>query len=137
MEVVGRGRLLFQTAGGPQLFSHQVRIDRDIPCFAAITLVAPGVRFSFLAILATPCLSLAIDFINRRSSFDHASLTILFFFFANSIAPFFRSGLLASNEMIARRNDVTRTLYISKQGFSMPFGDNPFSSDSRITIGNR
>jgi hypothetical protein len=87
--------------GRPQLFSHQVRIDSDILCFAAITLVAPGVRFSFLAILATPCLSLAIDFIKRRSSFDHASLTIFFFFFANLIAPFLRSGLLASDTLIA------------------------------------
>ena len=100
LEVVGRGRLLFQSVDGPN-FSHQVRIDSDIPCFAAITLVAPSVRFSFFAILATPCLSLAIDFINRRSSFDHASLTIFFFFFANLIAPFLGSGLLASDILIA------------------------------------
>jgi hypothetical protein len=79
--------LLFQSAGGPNSFGHQVRVDRDIPCFAAMTLVAPTVRLSFFAILAAPCLSLAIVFINRKSSFDHASLTI-FFFFANLIAPF-------------------------------------------------
>jgi hypothetical protein len=79
----------------------KVRVDRDIPCFAAMTLVAPTVRLSFFAILAAPCLSLAIVFINRKSSFDHASLIIFFFFFANLITPFLGSGLLASDILIA------------------------------------
>jgi hypothetical protein len=60
-----------------------------MPRFAAITLVAPGERFNALAILATPCLSLAIVFNVRTSSFDHARLTT-FFFLAISV-PFFEN----------------------------------------------
>jgi hypothetical protein len=55
---------------------------KDTPRFAAITLVAPGERFKILAILVTPCLSLAIVFNVRTSSFDHARRTN-FFFLAN------------------------------------------------------
>jgi hypothetical protein len=50
------------------------RVLRDTPRFAAITLVAPGERFNALAILVTPCLSFAIVFNVRTSSFDHARL---------------------------------------------------------------
>jgi len=38
------------------------RVLKDTPRFAAITLVAPIVRFNALAIFVAPCLSLAIGF---------------------------------------------------------------------------
>src|ERR1700687_2918083 len=57
---------------------HYPRVLKDTPRFAAITLVAPGERFDTLAILVTPCLSLAIVFNMRTSSFDHARLTNFF-----------------------------------------------------------
>jgi hypothetical protein len=72
---------------------HYPFVLKDIPRFAAITLVAPGVRFSALAIFLTPCLSLAIDFNVRKSSLVHARRTT-FFFFAISV-PFLRTGLLS------------------------------------------
>jgi len=50
------------------------------PSFAAITLVAPGVRFSAFAIFVTPDFPLAIAFIVRTSSFVHARRTALFAF---------------------------------------------------------
>ena len=50
-----------------------------------MTLVAPGERFNALAILVTPFLSRAIDFIKRRSAGIHAR-RITFFFLA-IIAP--------------------------------------------------
>jgi len=53
---------------------------------AAITLVAPGERFNAFAIFVTPCLSLAIDFNNLRSSLVH-DRRIRFFFFGISV-PF-------------------------------------------------
>jgi hypothetical protein len=59
---------------GPSFFS-QARIDNETPSFAAITLVAPGVRFNFLAIFTTPDFPLAIVFIVRMSSFVHARRT--------------------------------------------------------------
>jgi hypothetical protein len=52
-----------------------VRVDRETPSFAAITVVAPGVRFNALAILATPAFAFAIVFIVRTSSFVHARRT--------------------------------------------------------------
>jgi hypothetical protein len=48
----------------------------DIPRFAAITLVAPTVRFRALAILLAPFLSFAIVFNVRWSSFDHRRTTL-------------------------------------------------------------
>jgi hypothetical protein len=54
----------------------------DISRFAAITLVAPMVRFNALAIFLTPFFSLAIVFNVRTSSFDHARRTT-FLFLAN------------------------------------------------------
>jgi hypothetical protein len=62
----------------------------DTPRFAAITLVAPGERFNALAILDTPCLSFAIVFSVRTSSFDHARRTS-FLFFAISASSIFES----------------------------------------------
>jgi hypothetical protein len=50
-------------------------MDNETPNFAAITPVAPGVRFSALAILVTPDLAFAIVFIVRTSSFVHARRT--------------------------------------------------------------
>jgi len=41
----------------------QSRIDRDTPSLAAITVVAPGVRFNTLAIFVTPSFAFAIVFI--------------------------------------------------------------------------
>jgi hypothetical protein len=57
----------------------------DIPCLAAMTLVAPGVLFNDFAILATPALAFAIVFNVRKSSFDHARRTT--FFFLAILAP--------------------------------------------------
>jgi hypothetical protein len=70
------------------------RVLRDTPRFAAITLVAPIERFNALAILVTPCLSLAIVFNVRTSSFDHARRTT-FFFLANLASSFLRTELVA------------------------------------------
>jgi hypothetical protein len=74
------------------------RVLKDTPRFAAITLVAPGERFDTLAILVTPCLSLAIVFNMRTSSFDHARLTN--FFLAISV-PFLRTGLVSRHIQFA------------------------------------
>lgn len=57
-----------------------MRVDSETPSFAAITLVAPGVRFNFFAILTTPDFALAIVFIVRTSSFVHARRTTLLAF---------------------------------------------------------
>jgi hypothetical protein len=67
------------------------RVLSDTPCFAAITLVAPTVRFNALAIFLTPCLSRAIDFNNRKSSLVQRRRTT-FFFLAISV-PFLEPGL--------------------------------------------
>jgi hypothetical protein len=69
-------------------FDLHPRVLNDTPCFAAITLVAPGERFNALAILVTPCLSLAIVLNLRKSSFDHARRTTFFFFIS---VPFFEN----------------------------------------------
>jgi hypothetical protein len=53
----------------------QARVDSETPSFAAITLVAPGVRFNAFAILTTPDFAFAIVFIVRTSSFVHARRT--------------------------------------------------------------
>ena len=77
------------------------RVLNDTPRFAAITLVAPGERFNALAIFVTPCLSLAIDFNNRRSSLVHVR-RIRFFFFGISV-PFLRTGLVSHQNELAMR----------------------------------
>src|SRR5216684_8744887 len=59
------------------------RTLNDTPRLAAITLVAPGERFNAFAIFVTPCLSLAIDFNNLRSSLVH-DRRIRFFFFGET-----------------------------------------------------
>jgi hypothetical protein len=58
----------------------QARVDKETPSFAAITLVAPGVRFSAFAIFVTPDFPLAIVFIVRTSSFVQARRTTFFAF---------------------------------------------------------
>jgi hypothetical protein len=56
---------LAATMASPILYLLQIRVDSDTPSFAAITCVAPAVRFSDLAIFVTPALALAIAFICR------------------------------------------------------------------------
>jgi hypothetical protein len=58
---------------------------KDIPRFAAITVVAPTVRFNALAIFLGPFFSRASDFNNRRSSLVQGRLAGFFFFIS---APF-------------------------------------------------
>jgi hypothetical protein len=60
------------------------------PPLRAITLIAAGERFNALAILATPFLSRASDFNNRRSSLVQRRRTTLFFL-AISV-PLFEPG---------------------------------------------
>jgi hypothetical protein len=48
---------------------------KDTPRFAAIVVVAPGVRFNALAIFLTPFLSFAINFNVRTSSLVQARRT--------------------------------------------------------------
>jgi hypothetical protein len=61
-------------------------ILNETPSFAAITVVAPGVRFNALAIFVLPFLSFAIDFSKRKSSLLHARRTRFFIFLA-IVAP--------------------------------------------------
>jgi len=68
---------------------HYPFVLKDIPRFAAITLVAPRVRFSALAIFLTPCLSLAIDFNVRKSSFGPCATN--YFFLLRHIGSFFEN----------------------------------------------
>jgi hypothetical protein len=74
----------------------------DIPRLTAIAWVARGVRFKVLAIFFTPCLSFAIDFNVRKSSFVHARRTT-FFFFAIS------GSFLRTRAFITSRNDHLAT----------------------------
>jgi|HubBroStandDraft_2_1064218.scaffolds.fasta_scaffold1328345_1 hypothetical protein len=80
----------------PNAFQQPVypRVLKDIPRFAAITLVAPGERFNALAIFLTPRLSRAIVFNVRMSSFDHARRTTFFFFI---LVPFVGAGLIMAH----------------------------------------
>jgi hypothetical protein len=81
------------------------RVLSDTPSFAAITLVAPGERFKALAILVTPCLSFAIVFNVRTSSFNHARRTS-FFFFAISARSILEPGLYHRTFSNARCSSV-------------------------------
>ena len=63
---------LAATMASPVLCLIQIRVDSDTPSFAAITCVAPGVRFSDLAIFVTPALAFAMALICRTSSLVHS-----------------------------------------------------------------
>ena len=65
-------------------------VERDTPSFAAITLVAPGVRFSVFEIFVTPAFDLAIVFICLMSSLLQARRTIFF-----ALAIYSPSGFVA------------------------------------------
>ena len=58
----------------------QSRIDRDTPSLAAITVVAPGVRFNAFAIFVTPSFAFAIVFIWRFSPAVHLRRTLFLAF---------------------------------------------------------
>jgi hypothetical protein len=66
---------------------RRYRILNDTPSFAALTVVAPGVRFNALAILVTPALAFAIIFNVRMSSL--VQRRIAFFFFLANFGSFF------------------------------------------------
>jgi hypothetical protein len=97
---------------------------KDIPSFAALTLVAPGERFNALAIFLTPCLSFAIDFNNFRSSLVHARLTT-FLFLAISV-PFFGAGLLSWLTQFAIRRRLRGNSTLEKSYLRVCF----FGTDS-------
>ncbi len=63
-----------------------------MPSFAAITLVAPGVRFKAFDIFFTPDFAFANVFIFRTSSFVQAR-RIIFFAFANLFSECFYCGV--------------------------------------------
>jgi hypothetical protein len=86
------------TVASPCLCLLQIRVDSDTPSLAAITCVAPGVRFSDFAIFMTPALALAIAFICRTSSLVHSRRTIFFLVLAIS-APVIANQCLWSMTM--------------------------------------
>jgi hypothetical protein len=76
-------RISFRATGiqGPALRRvGQSRIDKDTPSLAAITVVAPGVRFNAFAIFVTPSFAFAIVFIWRFSPAVHARRTLFLAF---------------------------------------------------------
>lgn len=85
---------ILATIAVPTAFPVYPRVLKDIPRFAAITLVAPGERFNALAIFLTPRLSRAIVFNVRMASFDHARRTTFFFFI---LVPFVGAGLIMAH----------------------------------------
>jgi hypothetical protein len=91
---------IFSICGRPHQF-YYARVEREIPCFAAITLVAPTVRFKAFEIFAPPDFAFAIVFICRKSSFVHGRRIS---FFALAIcAPVFlwRNWLLLRGSLFA------------------------------------
>jgi hypothetical protein len=83
-------------------WSHP-RMLNEIPRFAAITVVAPGERFNFLAMLLTPALAFAIPFNMRMSSLVQRRIT--FFFFLANFGSFFvnRASITHQNRFATRR----------------------------------
>src|SRR4051812_25763589 len=71
---------------------NHARNDSEMPSFAAITLVAPGVRFRAFDIFFTPDFAFANVFICRTSSFVQARRTI-FFAFAILFSECFYGGV--------------------------------------------
>jgi hypothetical protein len=88
----------------PALCLLQVRVDNDTPSFAAITCVAPGVRFSDLAIFVTPALALAIVFMCRTSSLVHSRRTI--FLVLAIVTPVLWTGLVSRDSELATVKDM-------------------------------
>ena len=84
----------------PVLCLIQIRVDSDTPSFAAITCVAPGVRFSDFAIFLTPVLAFAMAFICRTSSLVH-SRRMIFFLVLAIVAPVLWTGLVPCGSELA------------------------------------
>jgi hypothetical protein len=95
---------LAATEASPALCLLQIRVDNDTPSFAAITCVAPGVRFSNLAIFVTPALALAIVFICRTSSLVHSRRTI--FLVLAIVTPVLWTGLVSRDPELATVKDM-------------------------------
>ena len=95
---------LAATVASPALCLLQIRVDNDTPSFAAITCVAPGVRFSDLAIFVTPALALAIVFICRTSSLVHSRRTI--FLVLAIVTPVLWTGLVSRDSELATVKDM-------------------------------
>ena len=99
---------LAATVASPALCLLQIRVDNDTPSFAAITCVAPGVRFSDLAIFVTPALALAIVFICRTSSLVHSRRAI--FLVLTIVTPVFVDRTCITRLRIGNREGYeTRT----------------------------
>jgi hypothetical protein len=95
---------LAATVASPALCLLQIRVDNDTPSFAAITCVAPGVRFSDLAIFVTPALALAIVFICRTSSLVHSRRAIFL-------------GLTIVTPVFVDRSCITRLRIGNREGY--------------------
>jgi len=95
---------LAATVVSPALCLLQIRVDNDTPSFAAFTCVAPGVRFSDLAIFVTPALALAIVFICRISSLLHSRRAI--FLVLAIVTPIFWTGLVSRGSESATVKDM-------------------------------
>ena len=85
----------------PILYLIQILVDSDTPSFAAITCVAPGVRFSDLAIFVTPALAFAMAFICRTSSLVHSRRMI--FLVLAIVAPVLWTGLVPMRLQVGNR----------------------------------
>jgi len=85
----------------PILYLIQILVDSDTPSFAAITCVAPGVRFSDFAIFLTPVLAFAMAFICRTSSLVHSRRMI--FLVLAIVAPVLWTGLIPMRLQVGNR----------------------------------
>jgi len=86
----------------PILYLIQILVDSDTPSFAAITCVAPGVRFSDFAIFLTPVLAFAMAFICRTSSLVH-SRRMIFLVVLAIVAPVLWTGLVPMRLQVGNR----------------------------------
>ena len=66
--------------------AYQARVSSDTPSVCALAAVAPAVRFSRFAILATPVLCFANNFRSRTSSFRPLTANY-FFLLGQTVAP--------------------------------------------------
>jgi hypothetical protein len=85
-------------------------ILNEMPRFAAITLVAPTVRFSALAILLAPFLSFAIVF-NNRTSFLVQRRKATFFFLLATLDFLFSGMTIYHTHSLA----IQRPIFIFKR----------------------